>query len=83
MAKNRTYYLHTIDGRPAFYVHGMQICFANRYGKPAPLATSLGQIKREQRASVEWRRAQGYDHSAEEYGYRRVSVSRVRGRSDT
>ena len=70
--KRKTYYLHLIEGRPAYYVPGMQICFMKFYGKPAPLAASLEQVLREQKASSAWRRKQGFAISASEYGYRRV-----------
>lgn len=72
--KSKTYYLHTIDGRPAYYVPGMQICYINFYGKPKPLVASLDQIRAEQKASSEWRKAQGYDHGTKDYGYRRVRL---------
>lgn len=43
-----TYYMHTINNKPAFYVPGEQICFMAFYGKPNKLATSLKQIRLEQ-----------------------------------
>jgi len=70
----KTYYLHTIAGKPAFYHPGTQICFAPHYGKASPLANSLKQIRAEQTASLSWRRAKGYSHQAEEYGYIRVRL---------
>lgn len=72
--KAKTYYLHTIDSRPAFYEPGQQICFAQVYGKPARLARSLAQIRSEQKKSLAWRRSLGYSHEAEGYGYKRVRL---------
>ncbi len=70
--KVKTYYLHTIDRRPGTF-DGNQICFATFYGKPNKLATSLKQIRAEQKASREYRARRGFDDSFE-YGYRRYSL---------
>ena len=72
--QGRVFYLHTIDGRPAAYVRGKQICFINSYGKAGQLARSLAQIRKEQDASTEWRIAKGYDSHGNNYGYRRVRL---------
>jgi hypothetical protein len=69
-----TKYLHTIDGKPAMYVSGEQICFRPFYGKAYPLADSLDQIRKEQRASNEWRKKQGFRSDGPEHGYVRIYV---------
>jgi hypothetical protein len=68
----KTHYMHTLNGKPAFYWPGEQICFANRYGKLPPLARSPRQIKRERKLSEEWRRAHGCTPDCFIYGYVRV-----------
>lgn len=44
-----TYYLHTLDGRPACFVPGQGICFIMKYDRNPIVATSLKQIRKEQR----------------------------------
>jgi len=73
-----TYYLHTINNSPAFY-DGYQICFAIHYGKAAPLACSLVQIRKEQRRSKYNRLRDGLPISDAKYGYCRVSVAGQEG----
>ena len=68
-----TYYLHTIDGKPAYYEEGRQIVFARCYGKAAPLVTTLKQIRKEQELSAEWRENEGLPHYYD-YGHQRVSI---------
>lgn len=71
----KTYYMHTIDGRPAFYVLGKQICFMTFYGLANPLAKSLRQIKAERIKSVKWRKSKGFDnYNIGQYGHFRVSA---------
>jgi len=64
----KTRYMHTIDGRPAFYEEGQQVCFI-RNGYALELRFSLAQIIREQRASSKWRRQQGLSNFDAKYGY--------------
>lgn len=73
-AKGRWLYVHTIDGRPAQYFPGSQICFSPWRGITRT-ATSLRQIRREQRASIRWRREKGYEASPSDYGYFRLYVA--------
>lgn len=75
--RRRTLYMHTIDGRPAFYVPGEQICFCGDAGSVrSPLATSLAQIRREQVASDEWRNKRGFMRDlTSEYGYVRIPAA--------
>jgi hypothetical protein len=74
--REREYYLHTIDSRPAFFdVH--QICFSMRggYTRTAQrLADSLAQIRAEQKASNAWRVVMGYSTHSFKYGYVRVRL---------
>lgn len=65
------YYMHTLDGKPAFYEAGCQICFAQQSqlakGFNILKATTLAQIRKEQRASKRFRKSYGWDVST--YGY--------------
>lgn len=75
--KTRKMYMHTVRDRPATYHAGEQIALvsAGRYMRRGiTLAASLKQIKQEQRASGEWRIAQGFDPHFAEYGYVLVTV---------
>lgn len=72
--KRRVMYMHTIDGYPAKYLErNRQITFAGKRG--IRLVPSLAQIRREQRATVEWRTAQGYGDHDTKYGYVLVEVA--------
>lgn len=52
----KRYYLHTLDGKPAYYVPGEQICFACRSPRLfGNLCTNMAQIRKERRASRKWR----------------------------
>lgn len=64
-------YMHTIDGKPAVYVDGQQICYAlsGRYTIGQLLVPDLATIRRQQEASRLWRVSQGYDET--EYDYLR------------
>jgi hypothetical protein len=69
----KTYYLHTLNGLPAGYVPGRQICFAMHGGKAARLCGSLREIKMQRRFSEQWRKQQGYEPTHPSwFGYRRV-----------
>lgn len=73
MKKQTTYYLHTIDGRPAFFDRGEQICFINSYGPSVPdLVPSLRQIRAEQKASAAWREENFCGNENNGYDYVRV-----------
>jgi len=67
-----TYYLHTLDGKPAGFYCGQGVCFATFYGKATPLCTSLKQIRKEQNWSIGYRKSQGFEDNFK-YGYRRVA----------
>jgi len=68
--KNRVRYLHTIDGCPATYFRGEQICYVNGRTR-AKLVSTLQLIKKHQRLSNLWRTSQGFEVCAD-YGYIRV-----------
>jgi hypothetical protein len=68
-----TKYLHTIDAKPAMCVSGEQICFRPFYGKAYPLADSLDQIRKEQKASLKYRKKYGFTTNVK-YGYVRIYV---------
>ena len=67
---SRCYYVHTINGRPGGF-DGMQICYAGGgRGWHAPAVRSLRQIRREQQASIRFRRATFQERAIEQkYGY--------------
>jgi hypothetical protein len=67
-AKRRKFYLHTIDGQPAAYSKEEgQIHYGLGKIDLRKCPKDLGQVRREQQASEEWRLAQGYD--AMDYDY--------------
>lgn len=70
----QTYYLHTINGKPATYYPGDQICYVTKYGDAGVLVKSLRQIRREQKASIKFRQSKGIPEDGSDYGYRRVRV---------
>lgn len=67
----RTYYLHTLDGRPAAFFPGDGICFMNFYGKANPLCRSLKEIRQQQKESE---RIRCDCPDGAQLGYRRVSL---------
>ena len=69
-----TYYLHTIDGKPAYFSRMCDaVVLRSGFGPPQPMATSLAQIKREQRITIKWRK----EHNLQigDYGHVRVHVA--------
>lgn len=72
----RTYYLHTIDEKPAYF-DGDQVVFnGGRWARgPQPLATSLRQIKDERLRSILFRLKRGWRSGDGRYGHVRVTVS--------
>jgi hypothetical protein len=61
-------YMHTIDGRPAEYWPGEQITFARYRNGVSHFAESIQQIRKEERASLRYRRSRGW-HDRCAYGY--------------
>ena len=53
-------FIHTINGLPAQYYEGGQICYGSRRSGIKTVNT-LAQIKKEQRATNKWRKKLGYD----------------------
>jgi hypothetical protein len=64
--------MHTLNGRPAFYEKGQQIFFADN--NPIKLAKNLKQIKAEQKATIAWRKKQGYEVCRHNYNWARVEI---------
>ena len=74
------FYMHTIEGPPAYYVPGKQICFITHFGTAGMLAHSLKQIREERALSVKYRQEAGIGEDGSRYGYKRVRTPSV---SDT
>lgn len=70
----KTMYMHTINGKPAFFdaKNPGMICYIGKYGKAPALAGSLKEIYEQQRISVRTRHNGGFD--IPNYGYVRVAV---------
>jgi hypothetical protein len=68
-------YMHTLDGRPAYYNPGEQIYFAMR-GKcqAVRLVDTLKEIHRQQKLSTAWRKQKQQDPSKWEMGWMGVLV---------
>ena len=64
-------FIHTINGLPAQYYKGEQICYATRRCGIKTVET-LAQIKKELRASNKWRKKKGYEVYPLEYDYMRI-----------
>lgn len=81
--KPNWYYIHTIDNAPAEYIKGQQICYANYKNgvlEVSRMASSLKQIRQEQKLSAFWRakrfnRILGSDDLVDLYGYMRVAIN--------
>lgn len=54
-------YMHTLDGKPAFYDPGQQICFTG-VGRcnAVTLVDSIKEIQKQQRLSRKWRASHGW-----------------------
>ena len=72
----KTYYMHTINGKPAFWSEDDgQICYMDAFGKASLLSESLRQVRLEQKATIAHRKACGFhEDEKDKYGYRRVCV---------
>lgn len=73
----RIYYLHTINDHPGVYVEGQGVCYASFFGPPNQLASSLAQIRREQKESG-MRDQENETVGAFKYGYIRVTTGTCR-----
>lgn len=69
-------YMHTLNSMPAHYYPGEQICYAVRT-RPIPLCDTLAQIKREQRATVAWRKSEGFDCENKSFGWMKVQSPNI------
>lgn len=61
-------YLHTLDGKPAYY-NGDQIVYGAQY---TPLVNDLRTIKKQQQFSKEWRIKKGFGKVFPVYGYCKI-----------
>lgn len=66
MKITKTYkFMHTIDGQPASYQAGEQICFATQSKRGAvTLVDSIQEIKQQQALSAKWRRQHGFEENS-------------------
>lgn len=72
MAKAK--YMHLLDNQPAFF-DGDQICYAKQGISDKRLfVDSLDQIRREQRATIDYRAANSFGHEGFTYCYLRVTT---------
>lgn len=69
--KMKKAFIHTIDGLPAQYYDGEQICYGMRRCGVKTVDT-LAQIKKEQRASIKFRKKQGWEEDGFDYDYMRI-----------
>ena len=69
----KSYYMHTIDGRPATF-DGTQIVFMSFYGPPNKVCHSLREIRRHEKQSIDWRSNFGVSPTPGKYGYFRVGL---------
>lgn len=60
--------MHTVLNRPAFF-NGEQIVFGKVVDK---LCKSLGEIRREQQATIRWRKMNDYSVDIGDYNYVRI-----------
>lgn len=67
-------YLHTLNGQPGVF-NGEQVCYCTQtYGNCREPAYSLEQIRREQRASVRWRKSKGFETHEDKMSYVRYEI---------
>lgn len=69
----RIRYMHTLDGQPATFIDGEQICFA-ACRRPINLCASMDEIREQRKASSKWRRKKGWSNNLFHYGAVRVFV---------
>jgi hypothetical protein len=64
----KKYYLHTVDGAPGAMM-GDQICHLSRFGPRTrnKLVADLATIKKQQRASEDFRRENGFQKAKYDY----------------
>lgn len=67
---SKSWYMHTIDGKPAFYAErNEQICYAMRRQNFPILVEDLATIREQQRKTIDYRMRQRCDVDPGEYGY--------------
>lgn len=70
---SKTIYIHTIDGRPAYFSEpDGQIVYVCHYDRAAKPAHSLKQIRKEQKITKENRKKWGFNDN--DYGYKRYKI---------
>uniref|UniRef100_A0A6H1ZRX2 Uncharacterized protein n=1 Tax=viral metagenome TaxID=1070528 RepID=A0A6H1ZRX2_9ZZZZ len=68
-------YIHTINGSPAIFHKGGQICYTT-YNRATKLVNSLSQIKKEQKLSKKWRKKMGFLNSIIKYGWIKIAIDK-------
>lgn len=66
--------MHLIEGKPATYQHGTQVCFLGN-GSVLNLCNSLSELRRQQKSSLNWRLARNLEDRKEDYGYLRIRTN--------
>ncbi len=75
--KGKLMYMHTLNGKPAYYTEGEQVSYAGKEILiPQMLVPSLKELRKQQKRSIEWRKAQGWSETPSEYGYVRIYIQR-------
>ena len=71
---SKSLYMHTINGRPAYYNDGEQIVYLLKYHRVKfedMFVDSLAVIRRQQTLSNQWRAERGYEVE-QDYDYVRI-----------
>lgn len=70
MKTSKSWYMHTIDGKPAvFHERYRQICYAMKRQNCPILVGSLAEIREHQRKTIAYRLSLGLKVDPGEYGY--------------
>lgn len=77
-----TYYLHTMEGEPAYF-DGDQIVFVSRGRHAAVLVDSLATIRKQIRATEQFRLRHGFSFDPEEHCYVRVRLPAAATQEET
>lgn len=70
--KKKIKFIHTIGNFPAEYCEQTQICYGSRR-TGIKVVKDLSQIKKEQRATIKWRKKQGFE-THNDYDYMRIII---------
>lgn len=75
---SRMYYMHTLNGRPAYFNEQIVFMMPGQYARNQWLCASLAVIRSQQRRSEEYRTRHGIPYRDNwKYGYVRVYVPAV------